>query len=370
MNSMNAFIKTTYQAANLSYNGVGNRMNQQAQNAQKQIRDLQRSDERVKNDPTLLWNQQVSQNSIFNSAREYTDALRAQRTKASDTSLSMKKLKYQFKDISSKILRSKTSKSARQVVGQARREIIRLKRERQNGDSEELEAAIAHAKAMERVARKKVKHLEEEEMAKAAMGPCSGDAVEQDAKTSEVDVDKTSREEKVDPDMELASNDNWETELASANYFRAYDDFKDYIYGMDDISMDELLAMYDESSYLSENMDMLLADVGEMTSELMDEFEESMRDILEELGLDELSDSLLSAKGDMDPVELKEMKIKHRNKELKEIIKADADYLKIVFDNMEKIKNAAVGLNVDTSVGGSFIGSSANSPAPVIDLAL
>ena len=39
-------------------------------------------------------------------------------------------------------------------------------------DSEEIEAAISHAKAIERVAKKKVRHLEEEELAKAC-GACS-----------------------------------------------------------------------------------------------------------------------------------------------------------------------------------------------------
>ena len=47
---------------------------------------------------------------------------------------------------------------------------MRLKRQKQNSDSdsEEIDAAIAHAQAMERVAKKKAKHLEEEEMVKAA----------------------------------------------------------------------------------------------------------------------------------------------------------------------------------------------------------
>ena len=34
------------------------------------------------------------------------------------------------------------------------------------------------------------------------------------------------------------------------------------------------------------------------------------------------------------PEELKEITIKHRNKEMKDMVKADADYLKVIFDKM------------------------------------
>ena len=112
------------------------------------------------------------QDSIVTSTLSYSESLRNQRQQTKNTTLALKKLKYQFKSISSKILRSKTSQAAKQAAGQARREIMRLKRQKQNSDSdsdsEEIDAAIAHAQAMERVAKKKAKHLEEEEMMKAA----------------------------------------------------------------------------------------------------------------------------------------------------------------------------------------------------------
>ena len=109
-----------------------------------------------------------SQDSIVTSSLSYSESLRNQRQQTKNTTLALKKLKYQFKNISSKILRSKTSQAAKQAAGQARREVLRLKRQKQNSDSdsEEIEAAIAHAQAMERVAKKKARHLEEEEMAK------------------------------------------------------------------------------------------------------------------------------------------------------------------------------------------------------------
>ncbi len=36
------------------------------------------------------------------------------------------------------------------------------------------------------------------------------------------------------------------------------------------------------------------------------------------------------------------MKIRHRNKEMKDIVKADAEYLKAVFDRLEKMKSSGV----------------------------
>ena len=46
------------------------------------------------------------------------------------TALKLKKLKYMFKSLSAKIIRSKTSYAAKQATGQARRETLRLKNEK------------------------------------------------------------------------------------------------------------------------------------------------------------------------------------------------------------------------------------------------
>ena len=76
------------------------------------------------------------QDSIVTSSLSYSESLRNQRQQTKNTTLALKKLKYQFKNISSKILRSKTSQAAKQAAGQARREIMRLKRQKQNSDSD------------------------------------------------------------------------------------------------------------------------------------------------------------------------------------------------------------------------------------------
>ena len=228
--------------------------------------------------------------SFVETMRDYNETLRNQRLNKKDTSNLLKKLKYSFKNISGKLIRSKTSVAARQVAGEAKREVLRLKQQKQSGkyDNEEIEAAINHAKAMERVAKKKVRHLEEEELAKAC-GAC------------------LDRLEEYQKDLE----DEWEEQdvLEPENNVTAFK------------------AGIEEPA--SENL----------TGEMMDELTVSMTDMLSEMGLDELLDIFSSVKQDMDPTDLKLMKIKHRTKELKEIAKADAEYLKAIFEHLEKQKS-------------------------------
>lgn len=303
---------------------------------------------------------QTGSSSIFSSTQSYGESLRTQRQNTKDTSLALKKLKYQFKSISTKILRSKTSLAARQVAGQARREVLRLKREKQSQnsdyDAEELEAAITHAQAMERVAKKKVRHLEEEELAKAAGGVCA------DTEVKEKEVSPEERAAEAERTEDALSSDGVQgdalTDEAAINdeTASAWDAVQD------DVSVEAFYTQpdYEELSRLLENMDLTLSDMEELTSEVLDEFSQSMQEMLEEMGLGELTDSLLAIKGDMDPADLKLMKIKHRNKEMKEIVKADAEYLKAVFDQMEKEKSGGV---VPQSSGGVSFGSTGSPMA-------
>ena len=118
-----------------------------------------------------------------------------------------------------------------------------------------------------------------------------------------------------------------------------------------------------------------------LTGEMMDELTESMTDMLSEMGLDELLDIFSSVKQDMDPTDLKLMKIKHRTKELKEIAKADAEYLKAIFEHLEKQKSGpSAPLENAVSTGNSALTPNAVSVAapamavgisePVIDVSL
>lgn len=297
------------------------------------------------------------QDSIVTSTLSYSESLRNQRQQTKNTTLALKKLKYQFKSISSKILRSKTSQAAKQAAGQARREVLRLKRQKQSGnyDDDEIEAAINHAKAMERVAKKKAKHLEEEELAKAAGGIWQGEKVCTDEEERTSDTDQNT-----DPETE-------EELPCEASDAQTDMDLEQYDYPQ----LDQFLLQTSD----------FMVEMSDFTSEMIQELSDSMRDIMDEMGMDELSDTMLSVKKDIDPADLKMMKIKHRNKEMKEIVKADAEYLKAVFDRLEKMKDNPVipsGGGMSLSAGSSGTSFSADAagigvptvPASVIDISL
>lgn len=297
------------------------------------------------------------QDSIVTSTLSYSESLRDQRQQTKNTTLALKKLKYQFKSISSKILRSKTSQAAKQAAGQARREIMRLKRQKQNSDSdsEEIDAAIAHAQAVERVAKKKAKHLEEEEMVKAAGGICQGDRISEeetkDAQDAESENARNAEEMSAEDSANEVSGDFSTYEYAGDSY-----DISDYV----DLGMDEFYAQAGD----------FMSEMSDFTSEMMQEMSDSLRDLMEEMGLDGLSDTAVSVDREMDPADLKMMKIKHRNKEMKDIVKADAEYLKAVFDHLEKMKDNMV-IPTGTSFSADAVGVGVPAaPVPVINITL
>lgn len=309
-----------------------------------------------------------TQDSIVTSSLSYSESLRDQRQQTKNTTLALKKLKYQFKSISSKILRSKTSQAAKQAAGQVRREIMRLKRQKQNSDSdsEEIDAAIAHAQAMERVAKKKAKHLEEEEMVKAAGGICQGDRISEEETKDAQDAESENARNAEEMSAE-SSEDEMSRDLSAYEYAGDSYDISDYIaLGMD--------AFYAQTGDF-------MSEMSDFTSEMMQEMSDSLRDLMEEMGLDGLSDTAASVNREMDPADLKMMKIKHRNKEMKDIVKADAEYLKAVFNHLEKMKDNVViptgnaGAVSSGMTGTSFsadavgVGVSA-APVPVINITL
>lgn len=309
-----------------------------------------------------------SQDSIVTSSLSYSESLRNQRQQTKNTTLALKKLKYQFKNISSKILRSKTSQAAKQAAGQARREVLRLKRQKQSGnyDDDEIQAAIDHAKAMERVAKKKAKHLEEEELAKAAGGICQGDRISEEETKDAQDAESENAQNEEEMSAE-GSADEVSGALSAYEYAADSYDISDYI----DLGMDEFYAQTGD----------FMSEMSDFTSEMMQEMSDSLRDLMEEMGLDVESDTVVSVNREMDPADLKMMKIKHRNKEMKDIVKADAEYLKAVFDHLEKMKDNMViptGGGMSLSAGSSGTSFSADAagigaqvaPAPVIDISL
>ncbi len=253
--------------------------------------------------------------SILESGKQYAEDLRKQRLQSKDSSLAVTKLKYNFKNLSSRILRSKTSTAARQAASQAQREVQRLKAARMSGkyDDDEIDAAISHAKAMERVAKKKARHLEEEELAKVASRRNAQAELVEEEKTDSEEV-KNDSEEETEKEPERAqedyeSNQSAELQVSSEEFARAMAELSDEMSSSEEI--------------LSESFEDL--------EKMMDDMEE-----LTEEGFEDLAEEVFADVEDMDSEDLKEMIVKHRNKEMKEMVHADADYLKATFQQLEK----------------------------------
>lgn len=219
---------------------------------------------------------------------------------------------------------------------------------------------------MERVAKKKAKHLEEEEMVKAAGGIWQGDRIceEETKDVQDAEAENAQNEEEMSAE---GSADEVSGDLSAYEYAADSYDISDYI----DLGMDAFYAQAGD----------FMSEMSDFTSEMMQEMSDSLRDLMEEMGLDVESDTVVSVNREMDPADLKMMKIKHRNKEMKEIVKADAEYLKAVFDRLEKMKDNPVipsGGGMSLSAGSSGTSFSADAagigvptvPASVIDISL
>ena len=106
-----------------------------------------------------------------------------------------KTLRYSFKRISGQILSARTPGVARRVVTKARHEVVNLLRKKNGGyDEDELRHAIIHAERMVRIAKKKMRHLQEEQDVKKKGGICEAEVAE---KTEEA----ASAEEKLMEDL-------------------------------------------------------------------------------------------------------------------------------------------------------------------------
>lgn len=97
-----------------------------------------------------------------------------------------KRLQYKFKKISTQLMAAKTSGGARLVMAKAYGEAANLRRKLRCGeyDDSEVSSALIHAEQMIRIAKKRVKHLEEEESAKKTGGICQAELEETEENNS------------------------------------------------------------------------------------------------------------------------------------------------------------------------------------------
>ncbi len=208
-----------------------------------------------------------------------------------------KRLQYNFKEVSTRIMQAKTSGSASRALTSARSKVAMLKRKKQSGeyDDRDLRHAIVHAEAIARVAKKRMKHLREEENAKRLGGPC------------EAELEDKNENEEIDQMIADGNGEDFEADVQK--------------------ELQKLKREYQK---------------------LMREAQKLLEDSVEEsCGLEELSEEISTAAADkMDPADLELMKKKHRAKEMREIMEADMKYLKAVFDKLakEKQENASGGI--------------------------
>lgn len=292
---------------------------------------------------------QAKRDVVFDAASGTTfDAQRMSRSAAS-AQKKMKKLQYNFKLISSQIMRAKTSSSASQAVSSAKRMVAQLRRKRKSGeyDDEELEAAITHALAMERVAKKHVKYLQQEERAE---------------RSGRIGEEKLPEEEQKSAGEALTEDPSGMTDEFSEDSA--------------EISKEISEEMEQTQQELVESLEEIPQELAEEMTQLMQEYTDMMSETMEDLGGD-LLESLSGFDTDMSPEDLKALKQKHRAKEMQEIAKADAKYLKAIFEKYAADRQQAArgvsqvmdGANGTNALGGVFSASgmsqstSAGTPA-------
>ena len=191
-----------------------------------------------------------------------------------------KRLPYNFKQISKQIQQAKTANAARSLPTKMRTKLSWLYKQLRNGEygASEVFAAIMHAASMERIAKRKLRHLEEEEAAENG----SGSAVNAPGEEDEIP------------------------------------------------GKDELMEAIEENEEISEKQ----------MKEMMEEIEELEEELTSET-LSEMEDMLSCAGRDMSEDDIKEMKRKHREDEDKQLTRADLKYLKALFDRLEQEKRSA-----------------------------
>lgn len=192
-----------------------------------------------------------------------------------------KKLNYNFKRLSNQIMRTKTSINAKQLTTKTKFQIADLRMKLISGDYNytEIHNALTHAEKIARVAKKRLKNLQEEES-----------------------IEKTGRKGLTDPEEMKAQKEEQE----------------------------EIL---DTTGMTEEEMKKLMQELQEEMEKIEDELEEAMKET------ENLMEEFVNAGNrEMEPRDLELLKKKHRAEELRDIMKADMEYLKAVFDKLAKDK--------------------------------
>ena len=225
----------------------------------------------------------------------------------SDEPGTVKKLNYNPNEIAGAIMRSKTSTSASGAVGRARRKVAELKRKlaKKDGDATEIQIALSHARSMERIAVKKKRHLELEELIKNA----------------------TSKGNITDKGINAVNEENIKDLLTDE-----HDKSLDEIYEKLDEVMEESLGGLDEE---------IVNHINDVLSEYSKEFDNMLSEVFD---IAEVADPNMSEE------DFKLLKIKHDSSERKEIIKANMEYLKSMINYIKGAQSPSISANTNTYV--------------------
>ncbi|MCH5255709.1 MAG: hypothetical protein J1D87_00390 [Lachnospiraceae bacterium] len=209
-----------------------------------------------------------------------------------------KKLFYNFKKVSTQIMTSKTSTNAGKALTKARTTYIMLLIQQRSSEysEEELKSALEHAEEMVRIAKKRKKHMEQEERVAQVSEPGFDEALDENEEASSY--------------LESLEEGDYDGELSS------------------------------------EEMQEIAREIEEMTRESM---EESLMDLANDL--------LNVSYSNMSDEEIEELKRKHRQEELRDIMEADMKYLKALFERLQREKQQGSS--------GSSSGSNNEAVSPV-----
>ena len=268
--------------------------------------------------------------------------------------------KYNYKDVSTRIQRAKTSVSAGQAVIAAKRKVVEIKRKLslnvKSEDNGQLQAALIHAERMEMAAVKKKHHLEQEELVSNTMKRDESMEKFEEASKSH-SSDSSSRVDSLPSPVE--------EEITKA----------------EDVIFDERYKMLEDVMSELENMDIsnLSEEMLEKMNEMIASFGEDELQMLEEAM--EMAELMEVVDPHMSKEDFENLKRKHRASEERAMMKADMDYLKAVIKmNMEQSMKSPSGISAaSTGFGGSAFSAvpmaevpSVSAPAPdmSVDIAL
>lgn len=281
-----------------------------------------------------------------------------------EESLKENGLGYDYKKVSKEIKSSKDSGSATKAVSTARKTLSDLKKKiresanDENIDPYEVQAALVHAEKMVHIAEKHLKNVKQEEIAERNQK--GGEFIDLGIK----DNLSSMQDSVLSPEEEKKAEESEDEDIRED--VRAFMESVGYSFDDDGNITRTASGLRLDASIFGGSSDFKLdaSDLLEETVSSDDEISALMEDLSISDGElpDFLDDMTTPNLYGMEPNEVKMLKLKHRLKESIAIAKADAEYLKVVFDRINEMKSGAgSGFGGAASPGGGALGDIGSS---------